>query len=187
MLINSSFSQESGLNRSFEELPRRKGAVRNTRRGKAPEGNFEDKLNQVMTGSKSHDIKILKNEIQNKSNIKSEQKQGEVQEQNISLSKLKVLSKRTRKKSYICLTVVITICVLNMIWCVLNGIVVINGKRGTIYTKVFLISSYLAAWSVLLLCYWHRDKDIYKEKVRRSKKRLIKKKKKEKEKERKKT
>lgn len=69
-----------------------------------------------------------------------------------------------------------------MVWCVLNGVIVINGKRGTIYTKVFLISSYLAIWSTLLLCYWHRDKDIYKEKPKKQKKKQNKKKKKDKEK-----
>lgn len=101
IIINSSFSQETSLNRSIEEMPKRKGTIRQTKK-KSPEGNFEEKLNQVMISSKGHDIKVLKNEIQNKSNIKSEQNQGELQEQNISLSKLKVLSKRTRKKSYIC-------------------------------------------------------------------------------------
>lgn len=41
-------------------------------------------------------------------------------------------------------------CVFTMVWSVFNSFI---GFRGTIYCKVYLLSSYLALWTIVIICW----------------------------------
>ena len=69
---------------------------------------------------------------------------------------LKKLSQMTKKKSFTYPIFVLVICFINMTWSVLNGIIKLGEfdvPRGTVYCKVFLLSTYLAIWTMLIICY----------------------------------
>ena len=64
---------------------------------------------------------------------------------------LQKLVKSTKKKNFIYPIFVFVTCVVTMIWSVVNG--ELGRYRGTIYCKVYLVSSYLALWTIIIICW----------------------------------
>ena len=123
------------------------------------ENSLEHQLNNVMQKSKNQEIDILKNEIfkdkTDQQRMDSEQAEA-ILEKGLKSVNLKKLSQSTKKKSFTYPLFVLIVCFINMLWSVLNGIIKIDEysvPRGTVYCKVFLLSTYLAIWTMLIICY----------------------------------